>query len=99
MTVITLDEATREFAGSVEYYENKEPGLGKRFRDEVAAAITWISVNPEIPRVRRRGYRRVNLRAFPHYIAYLIRGETIWILAIAHAHRRPEFWLTENPLI
>jgi plasmid stabilization system protein ParE len=93
MTVITLDEASREFAESVKYYENKEPGLGKRFRDEVAAAIAWISVNPETPRVRTRGYRRVNLRAFPHYIAYMIRGETIWILAIAHAHRRPEFWL------
>ena len=29
----------------------------------------------------------------PHYIAYVIRGETVWIVAIAHGHRRPEFWI------
>ena len=40
MTVTTLDDASREFSESVDYYENKEPGLGRRFRNEVALAIT-----------------------------------------------------------
>jgi len=35
----------------------------------------------------------VNLKIFSHYIAYIIRAEVIWVLAIAHAHKRPEFWL------
>jgi toxin ParE1/3/4 len=93
MTLITLDTAEQEFAESVHYYESKERGLGSRFRDEVAAAVNWIVQNPEMPRLRPKGYRRVNLRAFPHYIAYVVRGDTIWIVAIAHGHRRPEFWV------
>ena len=93
MTVITLHEAEVEFHESVIHYEAKEPGLGIRFRDEVAAVMDWISHNPEVPRLKRKLYRRVNLRVFSHYATYIIREDTIWVVAIAHAHRRPEFWL------
>jgi plasmid stabilization system protein ParE len=91
--VLILGEAEREFAKSVAYYEAKEAGLGRRFAREVAQAVGWIKRNPELPRLRAKGYRRRNLKAFPHYLAYVIRGETIWIVAVAHGHRRPEFWL------
>ena len=91
MTLIVLGEAEEEFAQSVQYYESKEVGLGAQFRDEVVEAVERIVTNPELLRLRPKGYRRVNLRAFPHYIAYVIRGETIWIIAIAHGHRRPSF--------
>ncbi|HEY2802203.1 MAG TPA: type II toxin-antitoxin system RelE/ParE family toxin [Chthoniobacterales bacterium] len=93
MTVVVVGEAEREFVESVAYYEAKEAGLGWRFRTEVAEAVGWIEKNAELPRLRTKGYRRRNLKAFPHYIAYILRGEVIWIVAIAHGHRRPEFWL------
>ena len=93
MRLVVLGEAEREFAESVAYYETKEAGLGWRFRTEVVEAVGWIERNPDLHRVRAKGYRRRNLHAFPHYIAYVILEETIWIVAIAHAYRRPEFWL------
>ncbi len=93
MNLIVLHEAEIEFSESVTYYEKKEEGLGARFRNEVAAATHWIEENPNVPRLRNKGYRRVNLRTFSHYLTYIVRGDTIWIVAIAHAHRRPEFWL------
>ena len=27
------------------------------------------------------------------YIAYIERQEVLWILAIAHSHRKPEYWI------
>ncbi len=69
MTLITLEEAELEFAESVAYYESRESGLGSRFREEVATVVGWILRFPEAPRLRSKGYRRVNLRAFPHYVA------------------------------
>jgi hypothetical protein len=48
---------------------------------------------PEIPRLRDGAYRRVNLASFPYYIAYFLKGETIWVLAIAHGHRKAEYWI------
>ena len=93
MTLLILGEAEEEFAQSVAYYEFKETGLGTRFRNEVAEGMQQILRHPELSRLRPKRYRRLNLRVFPHYIAYIIRGETIWIVAIAHGHRRPEFWM------
>lgn len=93
MTPVVLEQAEREFSKSVAYYESKEPGLGFQFRDEVAAVVGWILTHPEVLRLRPRGYRRVNLRIFSHYVAYVIRGDIVWVVAIAHAHRRPEFWI------
>lgn len=93
MTFVILAEAEREFAESVSYYESKQSGLGWRFRNEVLSAVNRIFRHPELPRLRPKGYRRLNLRVFPHYIAYVIRQETILIVAIAHAYRRPEFWI------
>src|SRR5688500_17563650 len=75
MTVVILGEAEREFAASVAYYESKETGLGWRFRTEVVEAVGWIERNPEVPRLRPNGYRRRNLQAFPHYVAYVIRDD------------------------
>ena len=59
-----------------------------------AAAVSRRAVaDSGLARVRRKGYRRINLRAFPHYLAYVIREPVIWIVAIAHGHRRPEYWI------
>ncbi len=92
MTVITHAEAEAEFDAAVNHYESREPGLGAQFRNEVAQSIEWIKANPEVLRVRRGGYRRFNLHRFPHYVAYVFRNDVLWVIAIAHAHRRPGYW-------
>jgi plasmid stabilization system protein ParE len=93
MTVEILQEAEDELNEAIAYYEDAGAGLGQRLKEEVRAAISWIQSNPELPRVRPRGYRRVNLRVFPYYIAYFIWGDAVWILAVAHGRRRPEYWM------
>ena len=34
--------------------------------------------------------------SLPYYIAYIIHSEVIWVLAIAHSARRPEYWITRG---
>ena len=93
MTIEVLPEARSELQDAVAYYEEQQSGLGKRLWLEVDWHVMWIAQNSELPRLRPGGYRRVNLRIFPYYIAYIIRGTKIWILAIAHAHCEPEYWV------
>ena len=93
MTTRILDEAASEFADAIARYESIESGLGVRLKQEVKSALAWISAHPELPRVRPMGFRRVNLKVFPYYLAYAIHEETIWILAIAHSSRHPEYWI------
>ena len=93
MKIIVLPQAADEFDDATDYYDQQQPGLGHRFRDEVDRHIRWIGEHPDVPRLRPGGYRRVNLKVFPHYIAYMVQREEVWVLAIAHSHSRPEYWI------
>jgi plasmid stabilization system protein ParE len=93
MIVEFLPPAKAELMDAVDYYEGELNGLGQRFWDELDRHIAWIAENPELPRLREGGYRRVNLRVFPYYIAYVVRDPVIWILSVAHGHRLPNYWI------
>lgn len=83
--------ADSEFAAQVEYYEKREPGLGQRFYREVMATLDWVAQHPSLPRLRG-DYRRVNLKIFPFYAAYVVEEDLVWVLAVASARRKPGYW-------
>ena len=89
----TLQQAFEELNDAIAYYEEQQVGLGLRLKDEIDQHVNWILDNSSVPQVRRGGYRRVNLKVFPYYISYIIREDTLWILAIAHSYRKPEYWI------
>jgi len=94
--LIILDEAEREFSESIAYYEAKEAGLGRRFRNEVVAAGGGGRQNSAKPGAASIAAERdiaALTCAFSLIIAYVIRDDAIWIVAIAHGYRRPEFWV------
>lgn len=93
MNVVFVPEAREEFLDSVSRYEEARSGLGERFKEEADRCILWIAEHPELYRMRQAGYRRINLRVFPYYIPFITRGTTLWILAVAHGARKPEYWI------
>jgi toxin ParE1/3/4 len=99
MKLEIIEAAEIELNEAVAYYQEIEPGLGLRLKEEVRGAIHWISQNPVVPRIRPKGYRRVNLKVFSYYLAYDIWADTIWILAVAHGSRRPEYWIERKKRI
>ena len=96
MNIVILQQAFEELKDAIAYYEEQQSGLGLKFKEEADQHINWILSNPTVSRLRKRSYRRVNLKVFPYYIAYIIRGEILWILAIAHGHRKPEYWINRE---
>ena len=77
MNIQILEEAERELAEAIEHYEKIEIGLGLRLKKDVRNALQWIRKHPDVPHLRPKGYRRVNLKIFRFYIAYFIWTETI----------------------
>ncbi len=73
-------------------YESKESGLGRRFRDEVGHVLSRIADDPYLWRESDGGYRRVNCPVFPYFLPYFVRGQKIIIAAVAHGHRKPDYW-------
>jgi plasmid stabilization system protein ParE len=99
VNVRILTEAQEELTAAVAYHEELGSGSGVRLKKEARRVLTWIQANPEVPRLRPKGYRRVNLRTFPYYVACLIWEDSVWVLAIAHGHRSPEFWMNRKEAI
>lgn len=94
MRLIFPHKVRQEAREAVNYYEVERPGLGDLLWEEMDAAVRWIVANPKVPRLRPQGYRRVNLRSFPYFVAYALRGDDVVLLAIGHAARMPEYWMT-----
>lgn len=99
MSIQFLPQARSELLDAVGYYEGELSGLGERFWDEVDEHIAWIAENHQVPRLRDGGYQRVNLKIFPYYISYVVRESMIWILAVAHSHSLPEYWIDRSQAI
>ena len=92
MIIELLEEANQELTEAALWYESREPGLGKRFRDERVHVIERIATDPLLWRERPGGYRQVNCPVFPYYIAYFIRDQKAIVAAVAHDHRKPDYW-------
>ena len=97
MQVTFSPQAREEIAEAAIYYEGQQSGLGSEYTEEVYAFVRMVAIAPEQPRLRPRGYRRVNLDRFPYYIAYSIETEVVLILAVGHGARRPEYWIKRKP--
>ncbi len=92
MTLEFMEEAEQELVEVACWYESKQSGLGRRFKMEVSAVVGWIARNPLIQREWDGGYRRINCPVFPYYLPYFIRHDKIIVAAVAHEHRRPDYW-------
>ena len=85
--------AQREYSEAVDYYEAQEEGLGERFRRAVWSAIAVLERFPEIGGEVRPGIRKILLRRFPYKPIYSVTGDAVYIIAVAHGHREPHYWV------
>jgi plasmid stabilization system protein ParE len=86
--------ASAEFTEGVRWYENRRSGLGGDFYDAVVEAIELIRAHPEIGPARkgRLPNREFRLTRFPYKIVYRVREADVYVVAVAHTSRRPDYW-------
>ncbi len=92
-TVIFLAKARLELLDSWIWYEDRQVGLGDRFKAEVYKAVQQIEQNPERYPVKKKPYHEKLLDVFPYLIIYRIdkNDRTIAIVSIFHAKRHPRW--------
>jgi plasmid stabilization system protein ParE len=93
MRSIFSEFAKHELDDAINYYEMEFEGLGIRFREDVKKAIMRILEYPEAWSVERGEIRRCLLHTFPYKILYSIEKDHIFIIAVAHQHRKPDYWI------
>jgi len=93
MRVIFSKFAKQEIDDATRYYEVEFRGLGKQFRDEIKKAARRVVVYPEAWSVERGDIRKCLLHKFPYKLLYSIEEDHIFIIAVVHQHRKPDYWV------
>jgi toxin ParE1/3/4 len=90
------DEA--EFEEAIRTYEKQRAGRGIKFRDAVESAVRAILHNPNMhSRYKESEFRKCVVQHFPYVLFYMELEEVIWFAAVAHAKRRPGYWMSRTP--
>ena len=92
MTFLFHPEAEEEFLAAIDYYEDSEVGLGYDFSAEVFVAIQNIVNYPDAWPVIEEDVRRCLVNRFPFSVLYSIEQSGIFILAVMHLRRHPDYW-------
>lgn len=62
------------------------------FVREVRAALRSIREHPTRNHFVYKSYRRYNLERFSHAIIYRERGDAVYVIAVMHERRHPDYW-------
>jgi plasmid stabilization system protein ParE len=93
MKVRFLALAQKELDDAVDWYNGQATELGLEFLDEVDRAFRrTVSFPMSCPEIES-GVRRCLLARFPYGLIYGVDRNTIVILAVAHLHRNPRYWV------
>ena len=88
---IFLVRAFNEFFEAWQWYENRQVGLGDRFRNDVDKKINEIENHPERYPNKKANFREAYIKSFPYLIIYKInyKQNKIVIVSIFHTSRNP----------
>ena len=93
MKVIFSKYAKLELEDAIYFYNLEFEDLGYRFKEEVKKAVNRISEYPKAWSIERGDIRKCLLLKFPYKLLYSIEEDHIFIIAVAHQHRKPDYWI------
>ena len=92
MSIRLLEPAQMELDDAIAWYAEQAPGLGDAFLIEVLKTLRLVEQFPQAWHPLRPEIRRCRSRRFPYSVVYTQDGPGILVLAVAHQHRKPDYW-------
>jgi toxin ParE1/3/4 len=93
MKALRFHEAARREANLAAFrFTEISIQLAQRFLDALQVAYASAAGSPRLYPTYLHDTRRVLLKRFPYFIVYLDWENEVYIVAIAHAKRRPGYW-------
>jgi plasmid stabilization system protein ParE len=98
MRVIFTRIATQELEDAVRFYELEYAGLGRSFKEEVKKAALRVAEYPKAWSIERGEVRKCLLHRFPYKLLYSVEEDHVLVIAIAHQHRKPDYWVGRDQM-
>ncbi len=99
MKIEFLKIAQQEVEDAFNWYNYQAAGIGYEFLDELDRAVRRASSFPKSCIEIESGLRRCLLARFPYGLIYGLDNECIIIVAVAHLHRNPRYWIDRVEVI
>ena len=90
--IIFHPDVALEVKSSYDWYEKQAQGLGEDYLSELESAYETIVELPNTWPKFHRDFRRFLLGKFPFSVIYRSSGNSIYVLAVMHNHRKPGYW-------
>ena len=84
--------AEEEFMAAVRWCESERPGRGLRLDALALKAEQQIQTHAGSGRRHLLGTRRLVIPRFPYALIYVVEEDRCYVIAFAHAKRRPGYW-------
>jgi hypothetical protein len=87
-------EFFNDLVQAVDWYNDKQNGLGKRFFNQVRKQMAKLSMSALLFPVKYDNIRCVRIQKFPYLVHYRVNEQTstVRVEALFHTHRNPEIW-------
>ena len=93
MQLVFLSLARDELAEIKRFYNRQQQGLGETFLHEAESAARLIRERPLAWQVEIEPVRRFIFDRFPYKMLYIAREDHVVVVAVAHQHRHPDYWV------
>ena len=84
--------ADQELEEAMAYYEEQRKGLGISLLKEARKGLQNLKTFPQRFARIHGPYRRFMFRKYPYGIIYSVEENLLYIIAIAHLSRAPNYW-------
>ena len=95
-TIAISEAAEWDVQQAFQWYEEQQESLGATFETHFSKAIDSIRTNPLKTQVRYHNVRVLFLKKFPFGIHYIIKGNTVIVIAVFHTAMDPTRWGKRN---
>lgn len=96
--VLFHKEAEAEVKDALAWYDEQRAGLGDELLDALQRAVAKLQALPGRHPLHEDGVtRKCVLRRFPYKIFYVEMDDHIWVAAVAHHKRAPDYWAHRIP--
>ncbi len=84
--------ARKELVNAIDYHNAEKARPGGELADEIERAVRLIAERPMVGSDIGEGERKFTVDRFRYNVIYRIEQKTVYVLAIAHHRRKPNYW-------
>jgi plasmid stabilization system protein ParE len=84
--------ARKEIADAAAFYNKRNASVATRFLDDLERVLQQVARDPRRYRLIEPNLHQARIPGFPYVLIYRVDPSEIFVLAVKHDRRQPDYW-------